>query len=257
MLQLAKNVGAKKRFIFLFSLVFILTLFNNYLFTFNSNISSELLYRIRPEWLDNSTSQSCLLPLNIDPYDQTIVPYIKKLPSSIKCPFNHKSRFDRFYQLKDHQSFTFMKANDSIVRIMRIKGYEKAIKCFYKSFARQETNDNELIYGDEKPINGHKLDLEKLGIEFIKIRCEYNGDTVYENLHHWPTKLSSSINSSAVKQPSVVIFVVESLSYLNFKRFMHQTDAELNKFSHNYVLRGLVKLADNTFPNMIPLLVGE
>lgn len=254
--MLTKAVGAKRRFFIFFScLVFSLILSNNYLFTVQLD-NSDSLYDIHPEWFDNS-SQSCFLPLHIDPFDQTILPFIQKLPSTIKCPLNRKSRFDRLYQLKDHRSYTFMKDDDPIVRIMKIKGYKEAIKCFYKSFQRKPLSDDELVYGEEKPIIGHKLDLEKLGSEYVVVRCEYNGDTVYQNIHHWPTKMPTSKTNSTADQPSVLIFVVESLSYFNFKRFMPQTENQLSKLSNNHILRGLVKLADNTFPNMVPLLVGK
>ncbi|XP_074603749.1 uncharacterized protein LOC141857190 isoform X2 [Brevipalpus obovatus] len=183
----------------------------------------------------------------------------------VSCPIQKKSMRSRIYKIDGKRSLSFMNDKDPIVRIFKVEDYDKDIKCYYQSIERDGASDDSIQLSEEREVVGHTINLEKLGLEFIKLRCNFKGQDLYQNVHFWPTRVpkqpnySSQDEKSAQNQsvkPSVVIFVVESLSYLNFKRFLHKTEQELSKFSNDFILRGLVKMADNTFPNMIPLLVG-
>ncbi|RWS19438.1 uncharacterized protein B4U80_08316, partial [Leptotrombidium deliense] len=57
-------------------------------------------------------------------------------------------------------------------------------------------------------------------------------------------------------KPSVIILVIESLSRLNYLRFLKQTRSEFESLDNFFYLKGLTKYADNSFPNMAAMLTG-
>ncbi|XP_053214189.1 uncharacterized protein LOC128397485 [Panonychus citri] len=159
--------------------------------------------------------------------------------------------------------------------IVRIREHDKSLKCLYQQFDRYGESDNMTQHFDLKPIIGYELDLEKLGIEFVLIKCFLSNELVYTNIHSWPSRVASSsslriVNNSSSEltinesqlinnrstKPSVMLLIIESMSYLNYKRFMSKTELAVSKLSNFFILRGVNKLADNTYPNILPLLTG-
>jgi len=63
-----------------------------------------------------------------------------------------------------------------------------------------------------------------------------------------------NVNST---HPSVFVLVIESLSRINYLRFMKKTKSSLESMGDVVYLKGLTKLASNSFPNMVPLLTGK
>ncbi|RWS25781.1 uncharacterized protein B4U80_01911 [Leptotrombidium deliense] len=55
---------------------------------------------------------------------------------------------------------------------------------------------------------------------------------------------------------SVFILVIESLSRLNYLRSLNRTRSEFESLGNYFYMKGLTKLADNSFPNMVPFLTG-
>lgn len=60
------------------------------------------------------------------------------------------------------------------------------------------------------------------------------------------------------RPPSVIFLVIESLSRLNYLRYLPRTRRLLEeRLGNTFYLEGLNKMADNSFPNMVPLLTGR
>ncbi|XP_053214133.1 uncharacterized protein LOC128397431 [Panonychus citri] len=235
--------------------------------------SSSNPYDEKDEWYESTNSSSCDLPFNMDPYDPIIKVFIRQENHFIKCFKSNDGAYDSLYNLYHGKSLSYMNDVDGIVRIFRIREHDKSLKCLYQQFDRDGDSDNKIKYFDWKPIIGHKLNLEKLGIEFVIIKCFLSSKLVYTNIHSWPSRVASYLNkkntsSSALineshlinnrsTKPSVMFLIIESMSYLNYKRFMSKTEFALSKLSNFFILRGLNKLADNSYPNMMPILSGR
>lgn len=102
--------------------------------------------------------------------------------------------------------------------------------------------------------------------EFIRVECQSSNETIYKDYFSFvPRKLNveercrqksrefSSTNEK--KKLSVLIVGIDSVSRLNLHRSMPQTIAFLDKIGAIELL-GFNKVADNTFPNLIPVLSG-
>lgn len=95
------------------------------------------------------------------------------------------------------------------------------------------------------------------------ITCEsrLNGDksrsTVYKDVHAMVVDKGQRRvqNADEPDKPSVLIISIDSLSRLNLIRSMPVTYRLLE--THGFVsLDGYTKVADNTFPNLVPILTG-
>ncbi|XP_025016664.1 uncharacterized protein LOC112538873 [Tetranychus urticae] len=236
----------------------------------STKIGHENVYRQHDDWYETNSTM-CDLPLCMDPYDPMIKGFIKKLNTTITCEKPENASFNSLYNLYQGQSLSYMNDFDPIVRMMRIPG--KAFNCMYEPFDREGIDDNRIQYLEKRPIIGYELDLEKIGVEFVSIECYLSGALVYSNIHSWPSRVPSHADATSsnnkdhltindyptpdVNKQSVMILVLESMSLLNFNRFMVKTKEALSKLSNNFILRGLNKMADNSFPNMMPLLSGK
>ncbi|XP_015785382.1 uncharacterized protein LOC107362769 [Tetranychus urticae] len=235
-----------------------------------STPDQENVYDYENDWYE-SNSTVCDLPFRMHPYDTTIKDLIRRKPNKIVCIKSDDGAYDSLYNLYQGQSLSYMNDDDPIVRIFRIRDHEKSLKCLYQPFDR-DGNDDGIKFLEKRPIIGHKLDLEKIGAEFVNIECYLSGALVYSNIHSWPSRVPSHADATSsnnkdhsiinnyptlyVNKQSVMFLVIESMSLLNFDRFMVKTKEALSKLSNNFILRGLNKMADNSYPNMMPLLSG-
>src|SRR5699024_2860750 len=71
-------------------------------------------------------------------------------------------------------------------------------------------------------------------------------------------KAASLKHPKSDHKPSVIFLVIESLSRLNYLRYLNQTRKALeDQLGNTFYLEGLNKMADNSYPNMVPLLTGR
>lgn len=178
----------------------------------------------------NLNQSGCNLPLDLDPNDDSIKNFIKVLPDRIRCKLNHDAKVD----------LTFID-EEGTLRIRKLIGN---FECFYRKILRNENDDNEIFYSEKEKIDpetGVKLDNHST---FIAIDCfDESFRLVYENIHFWLPKFEVPSAKNSRKTPSVVILVIESLSRLNYLRFMHKTKSSLEKMGNLFYLKGLTKLA--------------
>ncbi len=197
-----------------------------------------------------SSDSGCNLPINVNPFDESVTKYIEKLPKSITCkhqsdPINNLTFIDKLGVLRQSNS---------------------QFKCKYQFFDKSLDNDDVVRYHNKLPIdpvNG----ISMANNSFVAVECIHRtSHKVYENTHFWFPLTnyihnfisnSSPQESKNIKKPSVLILVIESLSRINYLRFMTKTKESLEKFGHVVYMKGLTKLADNSFPNMIPFLTGK
>ncbi|RWS06353.1 uncharacterized protein B4U79_02006 [Dinothrombium tinctorium] len=181
----------------------------------------------------NRSQQYCNIPLYIDPFDDAVMEYYQKL--KLNCIVGHKLT----YVDKDG----FLRKNLS----------HKDVNCFY-SFMSRKPHDQQNYYSPSSslPDNGIQLTNDK---QFVKVNCVKNNNrvkTIYSNAHLRIPKFAPT----SVKTPSVLIFVLESLSFLSYNRFMLKTKAAIEKMGNVQILEGLTKVGRNSFPNSFALLTG-
>ncbi|KAI1283117.1 hypothetical protein HDE_12778 [Halotydeus destructor] len=127
------------------------------------------------------------------------------------------------------------------------------VSCFASYFKTWPKYDNYVIYEKrvELTAKGIKLTKDK---NLANVTCHQDGGQVYRNTHHF----IPAIKRKHVKDsPSVIFFILESLSKLSFERFMPRTREALESLGHVHKFDNVVKPMDNSFPNTIAILTGQ
>ncbi|XP_037958660.1 uncharacterized protein LOC119688092 isoform X3 [Teleopsis dalmanni] len=150
----------------------------------------------------------------------------------------------------------------------------RTVNCNYSEIMRKSDYQIEYL----KPIRFH-LSAErpvkiKAGVENILVQCANKESQVfYKDYHFFITKPRkhkivnySNGNISTIHKPdtfkpqkeriNVLIFGIDSVSHLNFLRQMHNTVGFIKEKLSYVEFWGYNKVGDNTYPNLIPLLVG-
>ncbi|KOX67951.1 hypothetical protein WN51_07931 [Melipona quadrifasciata] len=99
--------------------------------------------------------------------------------------------------------------------------------------------------------------------EFVKVECSRNNEMIYKDYHAFVPRFRSVENkckkaraaSSRNEHLSVLIIGLDSISRLNFHRMMPKTVHALQELEAVELL-GYTKVADNTYPNLVPVLSG-
>ena len=233
----------KLRYFKIVSVVAVLTVF---LFFYYDNREERIFFNENYILLGGSLSNDsvCHLPININPFDESLTKYLTDLPKSIECK----------YQSDSKNNLTFIDSSGILRQTFLY------FKCKYKFFDRLENDDNLIVYkqlSNLDPKNGVPMDNNS----FVAVECfDLSLRRVYQNTHFWfgvTQNQSENQSNSEPLKPSVLVLVIESLSRVNYLRFMRQTRHSLEKFGSVVYMKGLTKLADNSFPNMVPFLTGR
>lgn len=102
-----------------------------------------------------------------------------------------------------------------------------------------------------------------MNTEFVKVECSRNNEVIYKDYHAFVPRFRSVENkcerakaaSSKTEHLSVLIIGLDSVSRLNFHRMMPKTVQALQELNAVELL-GYTKVADNTYPNLVPVLSG-
>lgn len=109
-----------------------------------------------------------------------------------------------------------------------------------------------------RPLNGHYTPKEASGVE---VTCVLGNTTVYVDYHHF-VPLRPALERSRIQRqpqhvrPSILIFMFDSLSRLQFMRWFPRSRRLLNQRLQAFELGGLNKEGDNTYPNLVAMLTG-
>ena len=133
------------------------------------------------------------------------------------------------------------------------------VSCYYSLLWRKRGWDNYIDYRQKEQIPGNGVQLTDYN-QMANVACQNAlNETIYNNTHLFiPQFRQLNMNGrNNTYRPSVLIFIIESLSNLSFKRFMVETQAALESLGHVTQFENFVKPMDNSFPNAIALLTGE
>ncbi|VVC33777.1 Alkaline-phosphatase-like, core domain,Alkaline phosphatase-like, alpha/beta/alpha,Protein of unknown [Cinara cedri] len=241
----------------------------NYYHLYNNEAvsSTEIDSKVLPKIDDNVKegyvvwNENCQIP-NISAYDDS-VKNVFKTSSPPKC-FS-KSPLTSVILDEDTWSYTFKINHDSNSKMSL-----STVNCCYSSIVRNElkfknnANDDDRYKVEHKchPINDS--DIIPKWVEYMMVTCKLRSinnykskSTVYKDIHAMVIDKSQRRiqNANAPDKPSVLIISIDSLSRLNLIRSMPVTYRLLE--THGFMsLDGYTKVADNTFPNLVPILTG-
>ncbi|XP_029164333.1 uncharacterized protein LOC114935626 [Nylanderia fulva] len=134
------------------------------------------------------------------------------------------------------------------------------ISCCWQPFWRTKDNDNSLTYAQCYPFQ----DSCTVNAEFVKVECSRNNQVIYKDYYAFvPRKpeveerCKKVLNTDTLLNDRLSVLVVglDSVSRMNFHRMMPKTAKVLQSLGAIEML-GYTKVADNTYPNLVPVLTG-
>ncbi|XP_017790924.1 PREDICTED: uncharacterized protein LOC108573070 isoform X2 [Habropoda laboriosa] len=194
-------------------------------------------------------NKGCRIPA-MDPFDSAIARFIEK-EKPIACEHGD------YLPLVDSNNTALFINPKAIGHFYNNSG---DIDCCWRPFWRMKDDDNVVTYGNEC----FKFNTSTVvNTEFVKIECSYNNEVIYKDYHAFVPRVSSVeekckkivASSSRTEHLSVLIVGIDSVSRLNFHRMMPKTVEALQQLEAVEML-GYTKVADNTYPNLVPALSG-
>lgn len=194
---------------------------------------------------------TCKIP-NVSPYDTSIV-HLLQPGQKIVC--------------NKYTNLTYSHNNVLFINVSSVM--DKFSHCIYQPINRPQfvTDHNYYRYGAVSKQFKTNIRVKE---SFIRVRC-YNKGTglMYTNFHSFiqnnnirdqrKRKLFNTHKSRAenTDQLSVTMVGVDSVSRLNFMRYMKRTRSVLLGDLGAVDLQGYNKVADNTFVNIVPMTMGK
>ncbi|XP_014478819.1 PREDICTED: uncharacterized protein LOC106746589 isoform X2 [Dinoponera quadriceps] len=194
-------------------------------------------------------NKGCRIPA-MDPFDPAIKRFITK-EEPLVC---------------DHGNLPLIDSNNTALFVNPLAWNEfynksKGISCCWRSFWRTKDQDNAVTY--DKECHPFK-DSCTVSAEFVKVECSRNSKMIYKDYFAFlPRKPSvedrckQTFNKMDTENDRLSILVIglDSVSRLNFHRMMPMTVKALQSLGAVEML-GYTKVADNTYPNLVPVLSG-
>ncbi|XP_064454847.1 uncharacterized protein LOC135366124 isoform X2 [Ornithodoros turicata] len=139
------------------------------------------------------------------------------------------------------------------------------VACTYQEVGRNRSAnipDDSVVYSERVTLTFRV----PVHAEYIKVECRCrNGEVFYTDFFLLPTmkkkvqsksQITSAVSDGTAERLSVVVLGLDSVSRLNFKRYMKRTRNYIERF-RPFEMLGMTKVGDNSFPNQIPLLTGK
>lgn len=193
----------------------------------------------------------CRIPY-LDPFDKTILKYIFRVKPFTcgSAPSLISSNLTSVFV--EYDAFPYYNIS-----------YWDNIQCCYQPFWRVNPafgqTDNIYRHGDCKSFHSSAI----IRDEFVKVKCKINNTLIYKDYFSFVPKKKSRVPQRSKESFTVgtdklnVMFVgLDAISRLNFIRQMPHTYSFLKNDLKTIEFIGYNKVADNTFPNLIPILTG-
>jgi len=237
------------------------------------------LFKSKEKLHINNKESKCRLPI-LDPWDPTILEYLRQPQASINCkPVQ--------YELTFIDDRNFLRFNKTVLSLAGFSDenldcsyrYWKKINLLFNSqvctlhlFRCFDKNDDldDVTLNETKWFNlsiSYNDDGHKIPCEFIEIYCSRKWSSsmsVYSNFHakiipkslanEKPTTKNTKTDNFA---PNILLFAIDSMSRSNFLRYLPKFVNVLNDSDYRSIfINGFVKVGDNSFPNAAALLTG-
>jgi len=224
-------------------------------------------FKAKSTIIHHNEDMACNLP-DIDALNpiKGVEEFIEYMPSKFDC----KRRPRKKHSLGID---SYVTANGSLI-ISLNKRFKTDLEVFIRPFERRGATrgDFDLAYGEEIEVTNSNSTINLIDLEMsfltVIVRSKRTNKDVYTKSHCYPAmKMIRKPVVKLVERPvgskkfNVFMLVIESLSAINFKRHLSRTRLALNRRAEGaksklFVMKGLTKLADNSWPNTIPLLTG-
>lgn len=189
----------------------------------------------------------CTFP-NFDPFDPRWKSFFFK-ESPIAC--GEKQPYLTFVDAQG-----YIRINESGVREAGLRDDE--YECMYSFIRRKPGTDDEILFSYPQVFRKK----EKLKEGFVRAQCVTRPARalIYETGHAFvppmSRELSARVQPASPLRPSVLLIGLDSMSRLNFIRQLPKTHGLLKDVFGATVFNGLIKVGDNTYPNMLTMLSG-
>lgn len=255
----------RSRYLLLVTLIF----GGSYVFFLLNNYTSKIMY-YRKESIYNQriaenekmfaiNTEGCIIPA-MKPLDESIIKFVKYPDQLPQCPHS-------IYPLTGHNyTHLWINKNNETLLHYKIISQEHLI-CCYKSFYRpiavediySHNIDDQIVYN--KCIMFSDI-IKVFSDEFVAVECFYGEKTVYKQYYIFAPKKKIILHDKAIEIPksklayNVLILGIDNVSRMNFHRTMPKT---LNYLldSGAIELTGYNKVGDNSYPNLVALLLGH
>lgn len=186
---------------------------------------------------NQNIQEPCVLP-TFDLYDSSVAQFFWK-----QQPLPCENWLDLFFV--DEKGYITM--NETATRI---SGFGE-IKCEYKYIKRvsetEMTFSSKMLYTQPTYLKG----------DFIHMECyDTKNLKVYNNLHVNIDKSKRQLLNETLTQLSVYIVGIDSVSRLIAERKLQKTMNYLRKNLGAYILKGYTRIADSSYPNIVPIFTG-
>ena len=205
-------------------------------------------------------NSKCTMPV-LDPYDKRVIAIVKRqthLP--VDCSRSYTT------------SITSIISNECLKVDKRIllTHYKTTVECQFKyirrPFPAQDDDHNVNSTGSNLPLDGECQPLSESD-NFVIVECfDQKQKITFINYHIYigassikkiASRTKSLLKNNANPPPNVFLFGLDSTSGSNFIRALPKTRQFLRDTLGVVELKGYNKVADNTFPNLIPFLTGN
>ncbi|KAF5293100.1 hypothetical protein FQA39_LY13710 [Lamprigera yunnana] len=190
-------------------------------------------------------TKGCRIPY-MDPFDKAVREYISK-EKPVVCNKNKPP-------LMDSNLTSIYILNSSLVDYNITNA--RALNCCYSSFKRRDSSPNE---GDNKVEFDSCVAFNnsaQIDTDFVRVTCEYNNTEIYKDFFAFvPLRTKYRNTPGSSNKLSVLIVGIDAVSRVNLHRQMPKTVQTLREIGATEFL-GYNKVADNTFPNLVPVLTG-
>ncbi|XP_014223435.1 uncharacterized protein LOC106650121 isoform X2 [Trichogramma pretiosum] len=197
-------------------------------------------------------TQGCRIP-DLSPYEASNARYFDQ-PQPIVCEHGSQP--------------PLVESNNSAVYVnLEAKQFyyndTESPECCWRRFWRKDNKDDEVSISDDCY---YFQDSSFVDAEFVRVECQRRNATIYRDyfafvprkLHveeRCRKRLRDSARAGSPRKLSVLVVGIDSVSRLNFHRAMPRTAEKLLELGALEML-GYHKVADNTYPNLVPVLSG-
>lgn len=205
----------------------------------------QLTFPVRYLFKNRDVNSSCMIP-HPDPYDPSVMKFVWD-PEPLVC-----DTVPSLMYVDDSGAIQY-----NLSSMSHYGGDVSQLKCEY-SVCNRHIDDDHVTFSASIPFTPPLY----IPADFFSVTCKTkNGDVVYEHLLTNTalkmTEKRTNIMSESSDQLSVVLFGLDSVSRSCAVRKLPRTFKYLTEDLGAFDLRGLMKVGENTLPNVVPLLTGR
>lgn len=199
---------------------------------------------VRFLFINENVDKKCIIP-DVDPFDPTIMKYVWS-PDPIRCDPSPDIVIVNDYGFVEFNKSTFPFFGDT------------AYRCSYTALIRPKEDDESVSVGNEIFFSPPF----RVPTDFFRLRCytENGGKKIFDTLQESVFVTEEDLIVKDAEQStkySVFMFGIDSTSRLSAIRKLPKTYEYITKELSAFVFKGYMKVADNTFPNLVPTLTGK